>query len=247
VSLRLKFQAHPQPGKTAVNAFLIVKAYTYFTCVFSLSCRRKQKSIMKNISIALNVLLLIAVGVLYAKVFSGKADKAVEKKVVAANTTSAATSAASIAYIDMDSLHEKISYIKNIRAELENDQRSIETKWQNGYRSLENQKNAFIKSKGNSITQQDAEKFQGELMQQQQAIDGEKQDATQKLSAKSYKFMDDIQKKLKDFLAEYNKDKNFQYILTTGTGLDYMVYKDSALNITNDVIDGMNEKLNAKK
>lgn len=147
----------------------------------------------------------------------------------------------------MDSLHEKISYIKNIRAELENDQRSIETKWQNGYRSLENQKNAFIKSKGNSITQQDAEKFQGELMQQQQQIDGAKQDATKALSEKSYKFMDDIQKKLKDFLAEYNKDKNFQYILTTGTGLDYIVYKDSALNITNDVIAGMNEKLNAKK
>ena len=202
---------------------------------------------MKNISIALNVLLLIAVGVLYAKVFSGKTDKTAEKKTVAANTTSTTTPAVSIAYIDMDSLHEKISYIKNIRAELENDQRSIETKWQNGYRSLENQKNAFIKSKGNSITQQDAEKFQGELMQAQQQIDGEKQDATQKLSAKSYKFMDDIQKKLKDFLADYNKDKNFQYILTTGTGLDYIVYKDSALNITNDVIQGMNEKLNPKK
>lgn len=203
---------------------------------------------MKNISIALNVLLLIAVGVLYAKVFSGdKTGKATEKKVVAANPAATATPGVSIAYIDMDSLHEKISYIKNIRAELENDQRSIETKWQNGYRGLENQKNAFIKSKGNSITQQEAEKFQGELMQQQQAIDGEKQDATQKLSAKSYKFMDDIQKKLKDFLADYNKDKNFQYILTTGTGLDYIVYKDSALNITNDVIQGMNEKLNAKK
>jgi outer membrane protein len=202
---------------------------------------------MKNISIALNVLLLIAVGVLYAKVFSGnKSTKAPEKKVVSANTDPT-PQGTSIAYIDMDSLHEKITYIKNIRAELENDQRSIETKWQNGYRSLENQKNAFIKSKGNSITQQEAEKFQGELLQQQQAIDGEKQDATQKLSAKSYKFMDDIQKKLKDFLADYNKDKSFQYILTTGTGLDYMLYKDSALNITNDVIQGMNEKLNPKK
>jgi outer membrane protein len=202
---------------------------------------------MKNISIALNVLLLIAVGVLYAKVFSGNKNvKTPEKKVVSANTDPA-PQGVSIAYIDMDSLHEKITYIKNIRAELENDQRSIETKWQNGYRSLENQKNAFIKSKGNSITQQEAEKFQGELLQQQQAIDGEKQDATQKLSAKSYKFMDDIQKKLKDFLADYNKDKSFQYILTTGTGLDYMLYKDSSLNITNDVIQGMNEKLNPKK
>jgi hypothetical protein len=35
------------------------------------------------------------------------------------------------------------------------------------------------------------------------------------------------------------------YIITTGTGLDYMVYKDSTLNITNDVIKGMNEKMKA--
>lgn len=54
--------------------------------------------------------------------------------------------------------------------------------------------------------------------------------------------MEDIQKKLKDFLSEYNKDKKYMYIFTTGTGLDYMVFKDSSLNITRDVIKGMNEK-----
>ena len=40
-----------------------------------------------------------------------------------------------------------------------------------------------------------------------------------------------------------NKDKKFMYIFTTGTGLDYMVYKDTTLNVTNDVINGMNAKM----
>ena len=57
--------------------------------------------------------------------------------------------------------------------------------------------------------------------------------------------MEGIQKQLRDFLAEYNKDKKYMYIFTTGTGLDYMVFKDSSLNITNDVIKGMNEKMKA--
>ena len=35
------------------------------------------------------------------------------------------------------------------------------------------------------------------------------------------------------------------YIFTTGTGMDYMVYKDSSMNITDDVIEGMNEKMKA--
>ena len=58
--------------------------------------------------------------------------------------------------------------------------------------------------------------------------------------------MDEIQKNLKEFLTDYNKEKGYSYILTTGTGLDYLVYKDSAYNITADVIDGMNQKLNNK-
>ena len=58
--------------------------------------------------------------------------------------------------------------------------------------------------------------------------------------------MEDIQTKLKDYLAEYNQEKNFQYIFTTGNGLDYMVYKDSSLNITGEVIEGMNEKLKSE-
>ena len=57
--------------------------------------------------------------------------------------------------------------------------------------------------------------------------------------------MEDIQKKLKEFLADYNRQKRFTYILTAGSGLDYMVYKDTTLNITKDVINGMNEKIQA--
>ena len=83
-------------------------------------------------------------------------------------------------------------------------------------------------------------------MQQQQQVDAKKQNSSQNLSEKSYKLMDDIQKKLKDFLNEYNQNKKYQYILTTGTGLDYMLYKDSTFNITADVIKGMNEKMGGK-
>ncbi|CAN5739406.1 hypothetical protein BH11BAC4_BH11BAC4_21460 [soil metagenome] len=88
-----------------------------------------------------------------------------------------------------------------------------------------------------------AQQFQAQLLQEQQEIDQRKQSLSQTLSEKSYKFMEDIQKNLKEFLAEYNSQRNFTYIFTTGTGLDYMVYKDSSLNITADVIAGMNEKM----
>ena len=201
---------------------------------------------MKNISLVLNAILLAAVIFLYVKVFpANKVAKKTETQTVNENT-SRSIAKVPIAFVELDSLNDKINYIKERRTELEGEQKAIETEWQNGYRNLESRKNEFLK-RGNSITQQEAEKFQGELMQQQQQVDGKKQALTQKLSEKSYKFMDDIQTKLKSFLKEYNKNGEYQYILTTGTGLDYMLYKDSSFNITNDVIKGMNEKMNGKK
>lgn len=200
---------------------------------------------MKNFSLVLNIVLLAAVIFLYAKVFRSSLNETTITKNIVKESTGGNSSKSGIAYVELDSLNEKISYIKARRKELEAEQKAIETEWQNGYRGLENRKNEFLK-RGNSITQQEAEKFQGELMQQQQQVDAKKQNSSQNLSEKSYKLMDDIQKKLKDFLNEYNQNKKYQYILTTGTGLDYMLYKDSTFNITADVIKGMNEKMGGK-
>lgn len=202
---------------------------------------------MKNISVLINVVLLIAVGILYYLHFSGNkpitAKNALKSSLIRKDTGS---QSALLAYVDLDSLNEKIDFIRNKRKELEAEQRSIENEWESGYRGLENQKNTFLK-KGNAITQQEAEEFQYKLAQQQQIIDEKKQTLSRALNEKSYKFMDGIQKKLREFLEEYNKDKGFQYIFTVGTGLDYIVYKDSSLNITEDVIVGMNEKMKDDK
>ena len=201
---------------------------------------------MRTFLIAMNAILVIAVAFLFVKVYKNPTTIKTNTSSNAVSNNSSTSKNASIAFVELDSLNEKIGFIKDRRKELETEQKAIEVEWQNGYRGLENRKNEFLK-RGNSITQQDAEKFQGELLQQQQEVDQRKQGLTQKLSEKSYKFMDDIQKKLKDFLNEYNKTKNYQYILTTGTGLDYMLYKDSTFNITEDVIKGMNEVMATKK
>ena len=201
---------------------------------------------MRSFLIAVNSLLIIAVIFLYVKVFKSTTYVKINTSSNVTSNTNGSLKNASIAFVELDSLNEKIDFIKDRRKELEIEQKAIEVEWQNGYRGLENKKNEFLK-RGNSITQQEAEKFQGELLQQQQQVDQRKQGLTQKLSEKSYKFMDDIQKKLKDFLNQYNKTKNYQYILTTGTGLDYMLYKDSTFNITADVIKGMNDLMATKK
>jgi outer membrane protein len=199
---------------------------------------------MKNLNYLFNALVVVAIAVLFYLHFSSNnsSSKKRNRSVEAAAISSTGKSGL-FAYVDLDSLNEKITFIKQNRAKLEQEQAAIESEWQKGYQNLQQQRDQFIKKGGSSITQQQAEEFQSILIQQQQQIDGKKQTLTQKLNEKSYKFMDGVQKQLKDFLAEYNQDKGFNYIFTTGNGLEYMVYKDSSLNITNDVVEGMNEKL----
>ena len=150
-----------------------------------------------------------------------------------------------LAYVELDSLNENITFIKEKRRELETEMKSIENEQESAYRGLQAQKDNFLK-RGAAITEEEAQIFQGKLIDQQQQIDAKKQSLSQRLNEKSFNIMEDIQKKLKEFLTEYNSDKKYMYIFTTGTGLDYMVFKDSTLNITNDVIKGMNAKIKAE-
>jgi outer membrane protein len=203
---------------------------------------------MKNFSLALNILLVAAVAFLFVKVFSSNKSNGISSSSNIKDTSilSSALNENAIAFVELDSLNEKISFIKNKRQELEKEQKAIEADWRNAMVGLQNRAAEFQK-KGSAITQQEAEKMQGELQQAQQQIEAKKQNLTQNLTERSYKFLDDIQKKLKDFLLEYNKDKKYQYILTTGTGMDYMLYKDQSLNVTDDVIKGMNMVFSEKK
>lgn len=199
---------------------------------------------MKHFSLILNLILLVAVGLLYYFHFSTP-----KKSGVAASQTNNATSSTQgsvIAYVEMDSLNNKVTYIKNKRKELEVEQKVIMSDYENAYKSLEAEKNNFLK-KGDAITQQEAEEFQQKLMYKQQQVENNKQVKGQKLAEKGAQMMEDMQTTLKDFLDEYNQDKKYTYIFATGAGLDYLFFKDSAYNITNDIIQGLNEKMKPAK
>ena len=198
---------------------------------------------MKNLSVVLNVILLAAVGYLYYYNFSGsKKGKIILDTGNALKTGDSGIYKPQIAYVELDSLNENIVYFKQRRKELELQQKGIEAEITNDYKALEAKQNNFIQKNPNA-SPEDVQNIRVQLAQGQQDIETKKQTQTQMLNQKSFELMESIQKKLKEFLAEYNKEKKYHYILTTGGGMDYIILKDSTLDITKDVIKGMNEKL----
>ncbi len=198
---------------------------------------------MKNLSLVLNIVLLLAVGYLFYYDFSGKKTKDVAEKLNSNLMVSGNNGyRPPLAYLELDSLNNNITYIKERRKELDAELKAIEEEQENAYRRLQEQSDNFVK-KGGNVTDQEVQAFQAKLMEQKQQIDARKQMLSQKLNEKSFGIMEGIQKQLKEFLNDYNKDKKYMYIFTTGAGLDYLVFKDSSLNITNEVIKGMNAKM----
>ena len=200
---------------------------------------------MKQFSFVLNIVLAIAVGFLYYLHFTENGKKVkVHSGVINNNSkdTSTPRKKMLVAYVELDSLYNNVSFIRERKKELESEQKVIASEYENSYRSLTAERDNFLK-KGNSITQQEAEEFQARLGQKQQEVEQAKQLKGQKLAEKGARIMDDMQKKLKAFMSEYNKEKKYTYILATGVGLDYLFYKDSTLNITSDIVKGLNEQM----
>lgn len=202
---------------------------------------------MKKISTLLNIVLIAAVAFLYYKVFKSNTTQAKNATVLKKDSTNTQNSiSAIIAYVELDSLNENIAFIKDRRKELEKEQKSIEADWRSDMTGLQKRAADFQKNAG-AKTQQEGEKLQIELGQLQQQIEARKQTQTQALSEKSYSFLEGIQKDLKACVSEYNKDKRYQYIFTTGSGNEYMIYKNDANNITADIVKAMNELKKQRK
>jgi outer membrane protein len=95
------------------------------------------------------------------------------------------------------------------------------------------------------MTQVQSEMAQRDMMQMQQNMQSRKQALDQEYQEFYMRKMKDVKTKIEDFLKDYNQQKGFTYIFAYEPGLFY--YRDTALNITNDVIRGLNDQYTKKK
>jgi len=97
------------------------------------------------------------------------------------------------------------------------------------------------KAQAQTLTQSEYETAEKRLMQMQQSLETRKQSLTEQL----VKEQDDINKELKSkldvFLEKYNQDKHYDFIFSySASGGSALMYVNKQLDITKDVIAGMN-------
>ena len=199
---------------------------------------------MKNFSVALNVILLIAVGVLYFLFFKDKKATPVSG-IPPTKDTAMANLPTRIGYFDMDSVENRYTYIKEARDILKNKEQGISGEL-NGLKKSYSERIQQLQSKAQTMSQTEGEAAQMEINQMQQKLQQREAELTQALQGDQFKMMQDINKKIEEFLKTYNQQKKFAFILSHQPG-DFIYYKDSLCNITNDIVNGLNAAAAAAK
>lgn len=200
---------------------------------------------MKNGLLIWNGVLTLATGFLLLMQFNGK------KSAKAQPGTNPADSSGQkgpfrIAYFEMDSIAAHFGLVKDLRRELQSREDAINTEMNNRSRAIQ-QKFEFYqkKAQAGNLSETESEAASREMKNMDDEMKNRRQQLDQDYNNYMMTRQNEIKTKIEDFLKEYNSKKNFSYIVSYEQGLFY--YRDTAFNITTDVIKGLNEKYTTAK
>lgn len=187
---------------------------------------------MKNLSLALNAVLIIAVVFLYYKVYSVK-----EAAPIVHSTAS--TKNAAIVYVNSDTLLDNYPLLKEMEKVFNNKRDSIDRILSARDKSLK-QEFADFQQRAETMPQEQAQKEYEGFMRKQQDLEALRDGLLKKLGSEQENMQDSIHNNLEAYLKEFNKTKGYEFILSYQRGSGILLADDS-LNITKEVLKGFKE------
>jgi outer membrane protein len=207
---------------------------------------------MKNLSLILNGILAIAVAILFYQVHSLKSSGIQEtseasdlsvKPIIASNTTLADSK---IAYINTDSINEHYAYIADFTKVIRTKKANLEAQLQGMTAKFQQDYEAFQQSAQAGIAPQaELMKTEENLKRQQQDL-ANKELQMQNLGIELEEKNAELNRNVKDFLKIFNNGR-FDYVMSYSDLMPTILLTNPKLDITPQVLQGLNAEYNAKK
>lgn len=196
---------------------------------------------MKNLSLILNAVLLLAVAVLFFLHFSGN------KTAPSANDSTAAalTGDLRIAFINSDSVLEHYEFLKANRVVIEEKNKKIEQEYRNRAQGLQNEISAYQRNVTN-MTLGQVKAVEEDLGKKQQNLQLYQQSISQQLMQEEAKLNKELYDRVTAYLKKYASEKNLHVVLKYDPTSD-LLFAGEALDVSKDVISGLNEEYKAEK
>ncbi len=148
-----------------------------------------------------------------------------------------------VAYFEIDSIQNSYNFFKDVKS-------ALQAKDVENAKQLTALKNAFalkyqdLQKNGQYLSQAEVGSRQQELAQLEKNYTNKEQQLAAELQEESFKRLQEVKKKIESFLVVYNKNKEFAYIFSSNP--DLMYYKDTAYDITSDIVMGLNAEYKSK-
>lgn len=193
---------------------------------------------MKNLSLILNIVLLVAVAVLYFLHFSGS------KGITTAGSASA-PGEVTIAYINSDTVLKYYDYHKATMEVMNAKAQRLESDFRNRAQGLQNEFAAYQRNV-NSMTLGQVKATEEDLAKKQQNLQMYQQSLNQEVMNDEARVTKELYERITKFLQKYSQEKGYQVVMKYDISSDLLV-GNSALDISKDVVAGLNAEYKAEK
>lgn len=193
---------------------------------------------MKNVSLGLNIVLLVAVGVLYYLHFSHKGSSGTSSSPVEVGDLS-------IAYINSDSVLKHYEFLKDNQVVIEAKTKKMDSDYRNRAQSLQNEITAYQRNVSN-LTIGQARALEEDLTKKQQNLQMYQQSLSQELMNEESKLNKELYDRITTYLKKYGQENGLQVVLKFDPTSD-VLYGVEALDITNIVVKGLNDEYKTEK
>jgi len=162
------------------------------------------------------------------------------------NTTVMAANTPRLAYLNSDTLFEKYKFAIQLKGDLEAKEKQMSNELESRGKALEKEYKT-LQEKAALMTANDAQLAQERIMKKQDALMQDRESLGNQL----LEFNTNVNKQLADtietFLKEYNADNTYDFIFNYTSQAPILLYKNQSLDITNEVIQQLNDRWDARK
>ena len=188
---------------------------------------------MKNISVYLNIVLFIAVALLYIDRFSGNKSETNQ----ASNSSSVS---GDIVYVNMDSLLNGYDLYNELKTQLIQEENDLNANLNSRSKAYQRKAMEFQQKVDKQlVTSSQAKQMQDQLMSEQQNLLQLKDQLEGQFMEKQQNMNKQIFDRISEFMKKFNKVKGHKIII--GNAGTLILEADSNLDITEVVLKGLNE------
>lgn len=197
---------------------------------------------MKNLSLILNIVLLLAVAYLFFDKFSGP-KKPVKAEAPAMVDSTGKARPLSVVYVNIDTLHEKSTAYQTIKKQLEKKYADTEASLKSKQASFEKEYKEYMqKGQSGTITPNEAQKYEESLGKKQKAIVDLEEKATREMKEETEKFDEKFVGDIKHYADSLRNSNGYDYVLLHGGIVSPMLSANEGLDITQIIVDLLNAK-----